>query len=160
MVDVSCRVFIHGLESSNQGRKAVFFREKYPDMIIPHFTGTLPERMEKLISILSGRRKITLIGSSFGGLMASIFAVGNEGRVEKMILLAPAIHLMDLTEGREGKVSIPVWIYHGRQDEVIPIEAVKKAGANLFADLRFLAVDDDHYLHETFGKIPWDELLS
>ena len=45
------RIFIHGLESSNKGTKAVFFREKYPDMIIPTFTGNLPERMEKLPSI-------------------------------------------------------------------------------------------------------------
>ena len=28
------RVFIHGLESSSRGTKGVFFRDRYPDMII------------------------------------------------------------------------------------------------------------------------------
>ncbi|MBW2205163.1 MAG: hypothetical protein JRF52_14135 [Deltaproteobacteria bacterium] len=69
------RIFIHGLESSNKGTKAVFFREKYPHMIIPTFTGNLPERMEKLNRILSDKSDIRIVGSSFGGLMAALFAM-------------------------------------------------------------------------------------
>ena len=157
---MSCRMFIHGLESSDQGTKAVFFREKYPDMITPHFTGPLPQRMEKLHSTLSEQREIILVGSSFGGLMASIYAMENEGRVRKLILLAPAIHLMEFTCYRKSRLALPVWIYHGRQDSVIAIEEVDKVATDVFADLRFHAVDDDHYLHETFKKIPWDQLLS
>jgi pimeloyl-ACP methyl ester carboxylesterase len=157
---MSCRIFIHGLESSNQGTKAVFFRENYPDMITPYFTGPLPQRMEKLNSILSDQTGIILVGSSFGGLMASIFALENERRVAKLILLAPAIHLMEFARDPGGKVSLPVWIYHGRQDEVIAIKDVERAAGEVFADLRFHAVDDDHYLHKTFKKIPWDQLLS
>ncbi len=42
------KIFIHGWESSNQGTKSIFFRERYPDMIIPNFTGNLEQRMEKL----------------------------------------------------------------------------------------------------------------
>jgi len=88
------RIFIHGLESSNKGTKAVFFREKYPDMIIPTFTGNLPERMEKLNRLLSGRPDIRIVGSSFGGLMASLFAMENGSQVNRMILLAPAINMI------------------------------------------------------------------
>lgn len=153
-------MFIHGLESSNQGTKAVFFREKYPDMITPHFTGPLPQRMDKLHSILSDQTGIVLVGSSFGGLMASLFTMENEERVRKLILLAPAIHGMELAPSRETKVALPVWIYHGTQDEVIAIGGVEKAARSVFADLRFDAVDDDHFLHKTFKKIPWDQLLS
>ena len=153
-------MFIHGLESSNQGTKAVFFREKYPDMVIPHFTGPLPQRMEKLHSILSDQREIILVGSSFGGLMASIYAMEKGERVRKLILLAPAIHLMEFTSHQEKRLTLPVWIYHGRQDTVTSLEEVEDVAKKVFEDLRFHAVDDDHYLHKTFRKIPWDQLLS
>lgn len=157
---MACRIFIHGLESSNQGTKAVFFRETYPDMITPHFTGPLLQRMEKLRAILSGKTGIILVGSSFGGLMASMFAMENEERVARLILLAPAIHWMAFTPHRESKLVVPVWIYHGNRDEVIAIDEVEKAAATFFADVRFNAVDDDHFLHRTFKKIPWDQLLG
>jgi pimeloyl-ACP methyl ester carboxylesterase len=87
------RIFIHGLESSNQGTKAVFFRDKYPDMILPDFEGPLTERMEKLNRILSGKSEIRIVGSSFGGLMAALFAMENPSQVRRMILLAPATNM-------------------------------------------------------------------
>jgi pimeloyl-ACP methyl ester carboxylesterase len=160
VVDMSSRMFIHGLESSPQGTKAVFFRKRYPDMLIPHFTGPLRERMDQLNAILAGKREITLVGSSFGGLMASIFAMENEDRTRKLILLAPAINLMDLNAYTKGTLALPVWIYHGTQDEVIALEEVEKVARNIFSDLRFHAVEDDHYLHKIFEVIPWDQLLS
>ena len=129
-------------------------------MLIPHFTGPLRERMDKLDAILASKREITLVGSSFGGLMASIFALENEGRTKKLILLAPAINLMDLTSYTKSTLDLPVWVYHGKQDDVIAIKDVEKVATNVFSDLRFHAVDDDHHLHKTFKKIPWDQLLS
>ena len=87
---MSFKIFIHGLESSNKGTKSVFFKERFPEMIIPHFTGDLQERMGNLDEILEDKSGIRLVGSSFGGLMAAIFAMENEPRVDKLILLAPA----------------------------------------------------------------------
>nr|HPQ29650.1 YqiA/YcfP family alpha/beta fold hydrolase [Desulfobacteraceae bacterium] len=114
------RIFIHGLESSNQGTKAVFFREKFPDMITPNFPGDLQQRMDKLEHMLSSKSEIRIVGSSFGGLMATIFAIKNTSRVKRMVLLAPAINIVQFTSYRNATVSIPVHIYHGRNDEVIP----------------------------------------
>ena len=71
MYDSGCRIFIHGLESSNKGTKSVFFREKFPDMIIPTFVGSLPERLSKLDGFLLGKSDIRVVGSSFGGLMGA-----------------------------------------------------------------------------------------
>lgn len=154
------RIFIHGLDSSNQGTKSVFFREKYPDMIIPYFTGELQERMEKLKEILSGKSDIMLVGSSFGGLMTSLFAMENESKVKKMILLAPAINLIRFVN-QDGKIiSIPVWIYHGTDDNVIPIIEVESMAKKTFRNLSFHTVDDDHFLHKTFKTIDWDSLLA
>ena len=157
---MSFRIFIHGLESSNQGTKSVFFRERYPDMVIPYFTGPLNERMKSLNSVLVQKTGIILVGSSFGGLMAAIFAMENEERVERMILLAPAINLVEFADYRSKTLSVPVWIYHGRSDEVIPLNDVEKVAKSVFLHLSFHEVEDDHYLQKTFRTLDWDRLLS
>jgi len=156
----SPRIFIHGLESNNQGTKAVYFRKNFPGMLTPNFPGSLEERMTKLRSLLSRESGIILVGSSFGGLMASIFAMENEPRVRRLILLAPAINLMEFTPYRDRTLQVPVHIYHGRQDEVISLEDVQSVANLVCSHLAFHAVDDDHYLHKTFEKIEWETLLS
>lgn len=157
---MSVRIFIHGLESSNQGTKAVFFKRKFPDMIIPNFPGNLQERMEKLNEILSEKSGIRLVGSSFGGLMASVFAMENERRVERLILLAPALNLMEFADYQEKEIFVPVWIYHGKDDEVIPLKVVERVAKKSFRNLTFHIVDDDHFLHKTFKNIDWHGLLG
>lgn len=157
---VPVRIFIHGLESSNQGTKGVFFREKFPGMLSPNFPGSLQERMEKLHEILADKSGIRLVGSSFGGLMAAIFAAENESRVARLILLAPALNLMEFSNYHEKSIAVPVSIYHGRDDEVIPLKSVEKIAKKIFRNLTFHAVDDDHYLHKTFKTIDWKTLLS
>ena len=157
---MSFKIFIHGLESSNKGTKSVFFKERFPDMIIPHFTGDLQERMGNLDEILEDKSGLRLVGSSFGGLMAAIFAMENEPRVDKMILLAPAINLMESTQYQGKKISVPAWIYHGKNDEVIPLKDVESMAKRLFMNLSFHIEDDDHFLHKTFKTIDWVSLLS
>ncbi len=154
------RIFIHGLESSNKGTKSVFFREKFPDMIIPTFVGTLPERLSKLDGILSGKSNIHIIGSSFGGLMGALFAMANEPRVKHLTLLAPAIHIISHAPQKLKKISIPVCIYHGTEDDVIPLGEVEKVAGEFFTSLTFHKVKDDHFLHKTFKTINWENLLS
>ena len=156
---MSIKVFIHGWESSNQGTKSIFFRERYPDMLIPNFSGNLQQRMEKLEGILSEKSGLRLVGSSFGGLMASIFTMENEARVERVILLAPAIHSMEFFHYRERKISVPVWIYHGSGDEVIPLRDVERVAKHAFLNLSFNTIEDDHSLHKTFKTIDWHRLL-
>jgi pimeloyl-ACP methyl ester carboxylesterase len=157
---MALRMFIHGLESNNQGTKAIYFREKFPGMLTPNFHGPLDERMARLREILSGQNEILLVGSSFGGLMASIFAMENEPSVRRLILLAPAINLMEFTSYRQRKIVTPVHITHGREDEVIPISDVEEVAKQVFSNLTFNTVDDDHYLHKTFKTIDWDSLLT
>ena len=154
------RIFIHGLESGNQGTKAVFFRERFPDMLTPNFPGSLEERMRSLQGILVGKDGIGIVGSSFGGLMATLYAMENERRLDRLILLAPAIHLMELSEYPLDEISVPTRIYHGRQDEVIPLDAMEKVAKKIFKNLMLHIVDDDHYLHRTFKGLDWDALLT
>ena len=157
---MSIKIFLHGLESSNKGTKSVFFRERYPDMIIPNFIGPLQQRMDKLDRILSGKKGIRLVGSSFGALMATLFAMQNEPSVEKIILLAPAINLIEFAPHERKQISSPVWIYHGKDDLVIPLAQVEPIAKEVFLNLSFNVVEDDHYLHNTFKTIDWDSLLA
>jgi pimeloyl-ACP methyl ester carboxylesterase len=154
------RIFIHGLESNNKGVKSIFFREHYSDMIIPHFVGELSERMKRLEEVLSGHTDIRLVGSSFGGLMASIFTMQNEPRVDRLILLAPAINLIESSDYRLREISTPVLTYHGTRDDVIPVEAVEPIAKKYFRNLIFNKVDDDHFLRNAFPKIDWKKHLG
>jgi pimeloyl-ACP methyl ester carboxylesterase len=154
------RIFIHGLESSNQGTKAIYFRERFPDMLIPYFTGSLSERMDDLNEILRGKMNITLVGSSFGGLMASLFAMAEESRVNRLVLLAPALNFIEASGFNRKEISVPVRIYHGEQDDVIPIHEVEEAANKYFLNLTFNRVEDDHFLHKTFEGIDWSMLLK
>jgi alpha-beta hydrolase superfamily lysophospholipase len=154
------RVFIHGLESSSQGAKGVFFRERYPDMIIEDFTGPLEERMKKLNLRLEGVEDLVLVGSSFGGLMAAIYACEHEPLVRKLILLAPALHIVELAPCLSRKVQIPVSLFHGRHDDVVAPAPVEAIARRIFARLDYHLVDDDHSLHVTFPLMDWEALVS
>jgi len=154
------RAFIHGLESSSQGTKGSFFRKRYPDMIIEDFSGSFAERMKKLESLLAGKNDLILVGSSYGGLMAAVYAGLHEDRVGKLILLAPALHLEPYTPYLNKKLHIPVTVYHGLRDDVVPLETVRGIAQRLYENQAFNAVDDDHNLHEIFPALDWDALLS
>jgi len=154
------RVFIHGLESSSQGTKGVFFRGRYPDMIIEDYFGTFDQRMAKLNTILSDKHDLILVGSSYGGLMATIFAFHNEDKINKLILLAPALNRYEFNPYVSERLHLPVTIYHGSSDDVVPPESVRTIAESVFPDLRYHLLDDDHSLHNTFSLMDWDTLLE
>ena len=142
------------------GTKGVFFRDKYPDMIIEDFVGTFKERMEKLNKLLSGRARLILVGSSYGGLMATVYAFNNEKSIKKLILLAPALDIYEFEPYLGRQLLAPVIIYHGRYDDVVSPPSVRDIARKLFTNLDYHLVDDDHSLHATFGLMNWDDLLK
>jgi pimeloyl-ACP methyl ester carboxylesterase len=154
------RVFIHGLESSGHGTKGLFFRERYPDMIIEDFFGTFPQRMEKLERLLENQDNLILVGSSYGGLMAAVYACLHEERVAKLVLLAPAINLEPYESCWNKILHLPVTIIHGLQDDVVPLSAVRDIARRSFVNLDFRMVNDDHPLSATFPSFDWDTFLG
>jgi pimeloyl-ACP methyl ester carboxylesterase len=154
------RVFIHGLESSGHGTKGEFFRKRYPDMIIEDFFGSFPQRMEKLEGLLANRNNLILVGSSYGGLMAAVYACLHEVRVTKLVLLAPAINLEPYEPYCNTILRVPVTIVHGLQDDIVPLPAVREIAERSFVNLDFRTVDDDHPLSATFPSLDWDAFLS
>ncbi len=154
------RVFIHGLESSSRGNKGVFFRGRYPDMILGDFGGPFPQRMKTLEELLAGRDNLILVGSSYGGLMAAVYACLHEERVKKLVLLAPALHLPEFTPHLGRSLRMPVAVFHGIHDAVVPLEAVREIAGKSFPGCSFTTLDDEHPLHRTFEALDWDSLLS
>jgi predicted esterase len=154
------RVFIHGLDGSSSGTKGRFFRKTCPDMLIEDFSGTLQQRMDKLNRLLSDKTSLIIIGSSFGGLMGAIFACKNPERVKKLILLAPALTFPEFEAHLQEKIDIAVTIYHGQNDDVIPVGPVHVIARTVFRNLTFNVVEDDHVLSNTFMSMDWDSLLE
>ena len=152
-------VFIHGLESTAQGTKGQFFRQLFPQMIIEDYTGDFVTRMRKLKGLLSGSADLIIVGSSYGGLMATQYATENEHRVKKMILLAPALNLTEFRPPGHTKLNLPVIIYHGTNDNIVDPYTVKTIALKYFSNLEHNFVDDDHSLHKTFPLIDWKDLL-
>jgi alpha-beta hydrolase superfamily lysophospholipase len=152
-------VFIHGLESTSQGNKAQYFRKWFPRMIIEDYTGDFAARMNKLNVILGGKDNLILVGSSYGGLMAARFALDNETRIRKMILLAPALTIEGFESAVKHKLQIPVVLYHGTKDNVVDPYDVKKIAEKTFINLEHHLVEDDHPLSRLFTSFPWNALL-
>ncbi len=162
-------IYLHGLESDSNSGKARQFREWFPGMLTPDFKGSFEERMIQLQPILGDQTGWTIIGSSFGGLMGTVFTCKNPTQVRKLILLAPALlrepfgsHLDPSTSSgqRLQPASLPVTIIHGTRDDVVPLEPAREVAQSLFTNLQYIIVDDDHRLHKTLHELDWKKILE
>ena len=153
-------VFIHGLDSSSRGTKGSFFRERYRKMILEDYTGHLEARMAKLERDLAGKSNLIIVGSSYGGLMATLFACSNESRIRRLILLAPALEHGNFSTFAGPPLQIPVTLYHGRHDTVVPPEPTHQIATRLFGNLDHHIVEDEHNLRRTFLNLDWNSLLD
>ena len=154
------RIFLHGLESSNKGAKATFLRATFPDMVIPDFSGSLSERMASLKIILSGKKDLIMIGSSFGGLMATMYAMEKTEVVGRLVLLAPALNFPEFSQYELKSLEIPTRLIIGKDDSVTPVREVLPLARKIFTDLAYDEVDDDHFLAKTFRDFDWQDLLT
>jgi predicted esterase YcpF (UPF0227 family) len=160
MIDSERLLFIHGLWGSSQGVKATLLREIFPDILTPDLRGELHERMGELGVILGKKTGWTIIGSSLGGLMAAMFTCQNPDQVTKLILFAPALIWPDFVNSLPDPVSVPTVIFHGNQDNIVPLQQVKEIAGRVFLNLTFNVVDDDHGLYKTVHAIDWHTLLD
>lgn len=152
-------IFIHGLEGSSQGFKAQFLRARFPHIHTPDFQGPLETRMEQLTSYLGSTTGWVIVGSSFGGLMATLFAHQHPHQVRKLILLAPALTRPFFTDNPPDPFDTPTVIYHGQADTVVPLEPVRRIAEQVFRTMTFHSVNEDHSLHQTVQSLDWEALL-
>ncbi len=160
MIDFTRIIFIHGSDSSSNSEKAILLRNLFPGMLTPDFTGSLNERMTQLVVTLGDKRDWTLIGSSLGGLMAALFATQHPDQMYKLVLMAPALSLPEFAKNPPIPVSVPTIIIHGTQDDIVPLETVRTLADNVFTNLTYIVVDDDHRLHKTAETLDWKTLLA
>jgi pimeloyl-ACP methyl ester carboxylesterase len=153
-------IFIHGLMGSSQGVKATLLRERYPKMLTPDFPGSLEERLSGLEAHLGRKNDWTIVGSSLGGLMGAIYTTRQPCQVRKLVLLAPALVWPDFAQNLPDPIDVPTVIYHGRQDDLIPLGAVRLLAEQVFHQLTFNVVDDDHGLYKTVHALDWGAVLK
>ena len=152
------RIFLHGLDSSGRGTKGIFFSTRYTDMERPDFDGTLQQRMAQLYKLLGEGDTFIAVGSSFGGLMGTLLAVQEPGRVHRLILLAPALNFHEF-QVPPRKIETETILVIGKDDVVTPPDIVVPVAESTFANLQVSLVDDDHLLHNTYAELDWDHLL-
>ena len=161
MFDVKRLIYLHGSESDSNSGKARQFHEWFPGMLTPDFKGSFDERMSQLHSILSDKTGWTIIGSSFGGLMGTVFTLEHATQVRKLILLAPALMFEPLTSCSDLKpVSVPTIVIHGTLDKVVPLEPVREMVQKLFTNVKYYVVEDDHRLHKSVHVLDWNSILE
>jgi pimeloyl-ACP methyl ester carboxylesterase len=160
MIETARLVYIHGSESDSNSGKARLFRERFPGMVTPDFEGSFDERMSQLRQVLAGQSGWTLIGSSYGGLMATVYTLEQEDHVRKLVLLAPALAQNIAPLPKPGPISVPTILIHGTRDTVVPLVPVREIAKKLFSNLTLYAVEDDHRLHKTAQEMDWNTILG
>jgi pimeloyl-ACP methyl ester carboxylesterase len=153
-------VFIHGLQGSSRGTKARFFKKHFPEMKIADYRGSLSNRLSLLHDVVSGLVSFIIVGSSYGGLMGTIYACEHPKQVKKLILLAPALSFHEFDPWKERQIPVQTHIFHGIKDEVVPWEPVRTIAERVFSQLAFHPVNDDHVLSKTFHTFNWHALLK
>ena len=151
--------FLHGLDSSTRGTKARWFRQRFPQVGMQDYHGDLAQRLEQLEAQLAGIGDLTLIGSSFGGLMAACFALRHPERCRQLILLAPALNF-SAYHPPPVPIAVPVLLVMGEHDDVCPPALVLPQAQASFRELTVRLEDDGHMLHRTFPALDWANLLT
>jgi pimeloyl-ACP methyl ester carboxylesterase len=96
--------YLHGFASSSQSTKAAYFGERLrahgvavhtPDLNEPDFaTLTMTrmlDRLDREIGAVPGAGPVALMGSSLGGTLAILAASRFGARVDRLVLMAPAV---------------------------------------------------------------------
>jgi len=95
-------LYLHGFASSSKSTKAAYFGERFrahgvelecPDFNEPDFTTmTMTRMLAQLGAALDGKQEpVTLMGSSLGGTLAVLAAARFGARVNRLVLMAPAV---------------------------------------------------------------------
>lgn len=132
-------IYLHGFASSSHSGKATYLGERLrargfdvaiPDLNQPDFSTLTISRMLGQVEALIGQARgpVTLFGSSLGGYVAVNAAATWPARVDKLVLLAPALDFSDEGLGAPGGASLPDWkrdgeiqVFHFGYGRMMPI---------------------------------------
>jgi len=141
-------IYLHGFASSPQSRKAQYFAEKIPDLIIPDLNQndfghlTISRQIAQIEALLTEPSYI--IGSSLGGLTAALLAEKFPDHVQKIVLMAPAFEFTKNWRKRLGEETLQNWktegympIFHYSEQREIPLHYDFFRDAETYCDSDF-----------------------
>lgn len=132
-------VYLHGFASSGHSGKAIYLGERLraqgvefvaPDLNLPDFSTLTVTRMlaQTRALIDAAKEPVTLIGSSLGGFVAVNAAAASPARVERLVLMAPALDFGDEGLKGPGGADLETWkaagalnIFHYGYGRLMPI---------------------------------------
>lgn len=132
-------IYLHGFASSSRSGKATYLGERLrargfevviPDLNEPDFSTLTITRMLGQVEALMERARgpATLVGSSLGGYVAVNAAAKWPDRIDRLVLLAPALDFSDEGLGAPGGASLTDWkrdgqiqVFHFGYGRMMPI---------------------------------------
>jgi pimeloyl-ACP methyl ester carboxylesterase len=152
-------VFVHGLESSSRGTKGRWLAERFPAVRMRDYDGDLDQRLAQLTGHVAGRDDLVLVGSSFGGLVATCFAIRQSARCRRLVLLAPALNFAEY-HPPPSPLEVEAVVVLGAHDTVCPPHLVGPLARQSFRAPDVRVENDDHLLHRAFPRLDWGRLLA
>ncbi len=144
-------IYLHGFASSPNSAKAKYILERFaqnhiklevPDLNCEDFYHlTITRQLKQVASIFEPNTKVTIIGSSLGGLTAAHIAE-KFLQVKRLILLAPAFGFLSHWLPTLGKEVIEGWqqekytmVYHYGEQRELPLSYDFLTDANLYHEV-------------------------
>jgi predicted alpha/beta hydrolase family esterase len=147
-------LYIHGLEGSPQGHKAVALRKSFEVVAPAMDTSDFEACVAQLAKVARSEKLDALVGSSFGGAVAVRLLESGAWR-GPTLLLAPAVE--HFAKGATLPEGVQVVIVHGLRDAVVSIESSRHLASTGSPKLvRLVEVDDEHRLSSLLER----DLLS
>jgi predicted esterase len=101
-----------------------------------------------------GAERVVVMGHSFGGAVAVRVGVGLRGMVAGVVTFATQSAGCEVAGGLQG---LPLLMFHGERDEILPIEASEVVQA-IAGGGELVRLPDDGHLLARSGEVMWERL--
>lgn len=185
-------LYLHGFASSPQSAKAQYLKHQFEaigqslhilDLNQDDFAHlTLTRQIQQGMKWIEGRDRVTIIGSSFGGLTAAWIAQqpSVQSHIDRLVLLAPAFQFLAQWLPRLGLAAVRHWqatgwlsVYHYGMQRETPLAYDFVADAQHYNESRLDAAIPTLILHGRYDNVidvqasrdyaaarPWVQLIE